>query len=94
MLLPRALVLSMVEILFLCGNKKRVAVATLSVFTHHPDEEPAAEQKNEVRKKESSTGRATLSEALSLTVVLCSLWMAAPAGGFESPGRPLNRVSL
>ncbi|CAA6668383.1 unnamed protein product [Spirodela intermedia] len=43
----RTLVLSMVEILFLCGNKKRAAVATLSIFTHHADDELAGEQKNE-----------------------------------------------
>ncbi|KAJ0976574.1 hypothetical protein J5N97_012048 [Dioscorea zingiberensis] len=31
----RALVLSMVEILFACGNKKRAVVSTLSVFSDH-----------------------------------------------------------
>ncbi|MQL81796.1 hypothetical protein Taro_014255 [Colocasia esculenta] len=47
----RALVLSMVEILFLCGNKKKAAVATLSVFRHHTPDGFADDQTNEMVSK-------------------------------------------
>lgn len=44
----RALVLSMVEILFSCGNNKRAVVATLNVFGHHPEDVFEDAKKNEV----------------------------------------------
>lgn len=44
----RALVLSMVEILFSCGNKKRAVVATLNVFGDCHEDVSEDAQKNEV----------------------------------------------
>eukprot|EP00268_Persea_americana_P037266 TRINITY_DN36926_c0_g1_i1.p1 TRINITY_DN36926_c0_g1~~TRINITY_DN36926_c0_g1_i1.p1 ORF type:complete len:604 (-),score=123.46 TRINITY_DN36926_c0_g1_i1:497-2308(-) len=47
----RALVLSMVEILFSCGNKKRAVVATLNVFGHCHEDVSEDAQKNEIIAK-------------------------------------------
>ncbi|XP_077248646.1 ubiquitin interaction motif-containing protein isoform X2 [Tasmannia lanceolata] len=44
----RALVLSMLEILFLCGNKKRAVIATLSVLSHRPEDGSEDGQKDEM----------------------------------------------
>ncbi|KAK1275594.1 hypothetical protein QJS04_geneDACA001771 [Acorus gramineus] len=47
----RALVLSMVEILFLCGSKKRAVVATLKVHSHLLEDGPDDEHKDEMFSK-------------------------------------------
>lgn len=47
----RALVQSMVEILFMCGNRQRAVVATLDVLSHHSDDSSVDGQKNEMITK-------------------------------------------
>uniref|UniRef100_A0A1D1XMK2 ubiquitinyl hydrolase 1 n=1 Tax=Anthurium amnicola TaxID=1678845 RepID=A0A1D1XMK2_9ARAE len=47
----RALVLSMVEILFLCGDQKRATVATLNVFANHTEDGFADDERNEMVSK-------------------------------------------
>lgn len=47
----RALVRSMVEILFMCGDNQGAVVATLNVFKHYPEGEYKEEQKKEITDK-------------------------------------------